>query len=156
MGERTEVSGALVDLDDGTRLEWTFNPEGFSDSDSTNFAKISIPGMSHPRIQFTGGGERSLSFVLPLHYSRTDVPKDIRILRGWLYSRYTEGKLKKAPHRLLVQFGETWQDEKWVMEACDIEYLRFDKDGKAIYAMASVRLTEYIETSRSIEEVREF
>ena len=154
MGERTEISGALVDLDDGTRLEWSFNPEGFTDSDSTKFAKISIPGMSHPRIQFTGGGERFLSFVLPLHYSRTDVPKDIRTLRGWLYSRYAEGKLKKAPHRLLVQFGETWQNEKWVMESCDVEYLRFDKDGKAIYAMVSVQLTEYIETSRSIEEVR--
>ncbi len=154
MSEQTEISGAFVDLDDGTRLEWSFNPEGFTDSDSANFAKIAIPGMSHPRIQFTGGGERTLAFVLPLHYSRTDVPKDIRTLRGWLYAKYVEGKLKKAPHRLLVQFGDTWQGEKWRMESCEVGYKRFDKDGKAIFALVSILLFEHPDSSRSIEEVR--
>jgi hypothetical protein len=110
--------------------------------------------MSHPRIQFTGGGERSLSFVIPLHYARTDVPRDIKILRSWLYGDYSDSRLTKGPHHLLVQFGETWQDEKWVMENCDVSYQRFDKDGKAIMALVSVRLTEYVTTSRSRSDVR--
>jgi hypothetical protein len=150
----SEIAGALVDLDDGTRLEWSFNPESFEDSDSVNFAKIDIPGMSHPRIQFTGGGERSLSFVIPLHYSQTDVGKEIKILRSWLYSEYSGGRLTKAPHRLLVQFGETWQGEKWVMESCGVAYKRFDKDGNPISAEVSVTLIEYIEESKGMGEVR--
>jgi hypothetical protein len=150
----TELTGAMVDVDDGTRLEWGLNPEGFEDSDSTEFAKINIPGMSHPRIQFTGGSERKLSFVVPLHYSQTDVARDIRTLRSWLYSEYSGGRLVRAPHRLLVQFGETWQGEKWVMENCAVSYRRFDKEGNPTMADVSVTLVEYIETSKGIGEVR--
>jgi hypothetical protein len=154
MGERTEVSGAIVDLDDGTRLEWGFNPEEFTDEDSTRYAKIYIPGMSHPRIQFTGGGERTLSFVLPLHYSRSDVPQDMRILRSWKYGEYSGGRLIKAPHRLLVQFGETWMEEKWLLEQCQFQIKRMDKQGKPLFTLASMRLIEYIDTSRGMREVR--
>jgi hypothetical protein len=149
-----ELAGAMVDLDDGARLEWGFNPEGFDDSDSANFARVGIPGMSHPRMQFTGGGERTLSFVVPLHYSQTDVARDIRTLRSWLYGEYSGGRLVKAPHRLLVQFGGTWQGEKWLMESCAVSYRRFDKGGEPIMADVSVTLVEYIETSRGIGEVR--
>ncbi|MDR1020453.1 MAG: phage tail protein, partial [Synergistaceae bacterium] len=144
----------MADLDDGTRLEWGFNPESFEDSDSAGFARVSIPGMSHPRIQFTGGGERTLSFVIPLHYSQCDVARDIRTLRAWLYGEYTGGRLVKAPHRLLVQFGGTWQGEKWLMESLDVSYKRFGKDGGPIMADASVTLVEYAETSKGIGEVR--
>jgi hypothetical protein len=152
--ERTELVGAIVDLDDGTRFEWGFNPETFSESDSTNYAKIDIPGMSHPRTQFTGGGERTISFVLRLHYAVEDVAQSIKTLRGWLYGEYSGGRLQKGPHRLLVQFGETWQGDKWVMEGCDVEYLRFDKEGKPMMADVTIGLTEYVESSYGVSEVR--
>lgn len=153
-----ELAGALVDFETGDRMEWDLNPETFSDSDSTQFASLNVPGMSHPRIQFSAGGERTLSFVLPLHYgalrgSRT-VAQSVDLLRSWQYGDYDNTFLTAAPHRLLVCFGDRWRDEKWVMTQCNIEYVRFDKEGVPLYAQAEISLTEYIETSRSREEVR--
>ena len=62
--------------------------------------------------------------------------------------------MTKAPHRLLVCFGDRWRDEKWVLTQVDVEYLRFDKDGEPLHAMASLTLTEYIEKSRGREEIK--
>lgn len=150
---RTETMGMFVDVDDGSRLEWEFNPEAFSDTDSTTFAKIEIPGMSHPRVQFTGGGSRTLSFVLRLHYSRNDVAAGIRKLRSWLYGEYSGGRLTKAPHRVMVQFGDNWAGEKWVIEKVTVGYQRFDREGNPLLADVGVELTEYIDTSVGMQEV---
>ncbi len=154
MSGRTETTGMLVDVDDGSRLEWEFNPESFVDSDEANFARIGIPGMSHPRIQFSSGGERTLSFVLRLHYSRNkDVAAAIRKLRSWLYAEYSGGRLAKAPHRLLVQYGGNWEDEKWVLTKVAVGYQRFDREGNPLLSDVAVELLEYIEESRGMREV---
>ena len=155
-----ETAGALIDFDDSgaPRMEWDLNPDSFLDSDGAQFAEIGVPGMSHPRIQYSAGGARTLSFALPLHYgalrgNRT-VAQSVDLLRSWLYPDYKNGIMTKAPHRLLVCFGDRWSDEKWVLTQFDVEYLRFDKDGKPLHAMASLTLTEYIEKSRSREEIK--
>lgn len=153
-----EQAGALVDFDTTERMEWDLNPEEFTDTDGANFAGIEVPGMSHPRLQFAGGAERTLTFTLPLHYgalrdSRT-VAQSIDLLRSWLYADYDRTLMTAPPHRLLVCFGDRWQNEKWVMTQCEINYVRFDKDGAPLHATAAITLTEYIETSRSREEVR--
>lgn len=153
-----ELAGALVDFETGDQMEWDLNPEMFTDSDSANFASIEVPGMSHPRLQFSTGGERTLTFMLPLHYGalRGDrtVAQSIDLLRSWLYADYDKTLMTSAPHKLLVSFSDRWRDEKWVLTQCDIEYIRFDKDGAPLHAVASLTLKEYIETSRSREDVR--
>ena len=151
----TENLGALVDTDTADRITFDLNPDSFEDSKSTEFAEIPIPGMSHPRLQFTNGNTRTLSFKIFLHYGATeDVPKAIRTLQAWLYPEYDGGYLKKAPAKLLLIFGDTWLDERWVMRTCNITRKRFDKELNCIFAEASIEFAEYIDQSRDANEVR--
>ena len=152
---RTENWGALIDTESAARITFDINPESFEDSKSTEFAEIPIPGMSHPRLQFTNGANRTLSFTLFIHYGVTDdVPAAIKLLQSWLYPIYDGGHLKQAPSRLLLLFGDTWPDELWVMQSCNITRKRFDKELNCIFAEASVELAEFIDTSRDANEVR--
>ena len=150
-----ENSGAIVDVDNAVRVTFDLNPESFNDTKDTEFASVAIPGMSHPKIQFTGGGERILRFEIILHNGATeDVPAAIRQLQGWLYPEYTNGRLTKAPSRLLVVFGDTWPDEQWVLRNCEITRDRFDKDLNCILAYANLELVEYIDESIDAKAVR--
>ena len=151
----TENSGALVDSETADRITFDFNPESFEDNKSTDFAEINIPGMSHPRLQFTNGSSRTLSFSVSLHYGATDdVPKAIRMLQSWLYPEYEGGHLKKPPAKLLLIFGDTWPDELWIMSSCNITRKSFDKELNCTFAEAAIELTEYIDNSRGADEVR--
>lgn len=152
---QTENSGALVDTENADRVTFSINPSSFTDSKSTDFAEIPIPGMSHPRLQFTGGSTRTVSFMLFLHHGVTEnVPKAIRSLQAWLYPEYEGGHLKKAPAKLLLIFGDTWPDEQWVMTSCNITRQRFTKELECNFAQADIELTEYIDKSRNSGEVR--
>jgi len=152
---RTEQQGGLVDVDTGERVMFDFNPDTIQDDKGTEFAEISIPGMSHPRLQFTSGGSRTLSFTVYLHYGETvSVPDMIRRLQSWLYPEYEAGQLDKAPAKLLLVFGDTWPDELWLLRSCNISRKRFDKNLECILAEAAIELVEYIDESRSAEEFR--
>ena len=151
-----ENSGALVDTETAERITFDINPESFQDNKDTELAEIQIPGMSHPRLQFSNGGSRTLSFKIILHYGATsDVPKAIKILQAWLYPEYDGGRLKKAPSKLLLIFGDTWPDEKWIMRSCDVTRKRFDKELNCSLAEAQIELVEFIEQSRDANEVRQ-
>ena len=151
----TEILGALVDTESAARITFDINPDTFEDSKSNELAEIPIPGMSHPRLQFTNGSTRTLSFTVYLHYGATeDVPKAIRTLQAWLYPEYDGGHLKKAPSRLLLVFGDTWPDEQWIMRTCNITRQRFDKELNCTFAEADIELVEYIQQSRGADEVR--
>ena len=151
----TENLGALVDTESAARITFDINPDTFEDSKSNELAEIPIPGMSHPRLQFTNGSTRTLSFTVYLHYGATqDVPNAIRTLQAWLYPEYDGGHLKKAPSRLLLVFGDTWPDEQWIMRSCNITRQRFDKELNCTFAEADIELVEYIQQSRGADEVR--
>ena len=151
----TENLGALVDTETADRITFDLNPESFEDSKDNALAEIPIPGMSHPRLQFTNGSTRTLSFSIALHYGATeDVPKAIRMLQSWLYPEYEGGHLKKPPAKLLLIFGDTWPDEQWVMRTCNVTRKQFDKELNCTFAEASIELAEYIDQSRGANEVR--
>ena len=153
--DRTENAGAIVDVETGRRVEFDLNPEPIEDTKETEFAGIAIPGMSHPKIQFTGGGERRLSFTVVLHYGATDdVPSKIRQLQSWQYAEYSGGRLTKGPSRLLVVFGDTWPDEQWVMTSCNVTCQRFDKKLGCIYAEVAIELLQFITDSVDAKDVR--
>ena len=152
---RTEGWGALIDTESVARITFDINPESFEDSKDTNFAEIPIPGMSHSRLQFANGNTRTLSFTVFIHYGVTDdVPAAIKLLQSWLYPIYDGGRLKQAPSRLLLVFGDTWPDELWVMRSCNVTRKRFNKELNCIFAEVAIELAEYIDTSRDANEVR--
>lgn len=152
---RTEEWGALIDTESAARITFDINPESFNDNKATEFSDIAIPGMSHPRTQFINGGARVLSFTLFLHYGVTEnVPAAIKLLQSWLYPVYENGRLKQAPSRLLLLFGDTWPDELWVMQSCNVVLDRFDRELNCIFAEVAIELKEYIDKSRDAYEVR--
>lgn len=153
--DRTEQQGGLIDAETGVRVMFDFNPDTIEDNKSTDFAEISIPGMSHSRLQFTSGGARTLSFTIYLHYGATDnVANTIKTLQSWLYPEYDGERLIQAPSKLLLVFGDTWPDELWVLRSCNITRKRFNKNLECILAEADIELVEYIDKSRSAEELR--
>ncbi len=111
--------------------------------------------MSHPKIQFTGGGERVVSFSVFLHYAVTEnVPAAIRQLQSWLYPEYTSGRLTKAPPRLLMIFGDTWPDEQWVLVSCNVNRERFNKELECVFAVVDLEFKQYIQQSVDAKDVR--
>ena len=152
----TENKGALVDTDNADRVTFDINPESIQDDKSNELAEVAIPGMSHPRLQFSNGATRTLSFTLFLHYGATDdVPKAIHMLQSWLYPEYENGRMKKAPSKLLLIFGDTWPDEQWLLRSCSVNRQRFDKELNCTFAEVSLELVEYIDKSISREDVKE-
>ena len=151
---RTENQGAIVDVDTGNRVTFDINPESFEDNKETEFAGIEIPGMSHPRLQYTGGGERTLSFSVILHHGATsDVPAAIKTIQSWLYAEYLDKRLNRGPSRLLFVFGDTWPDEQWVLTSCNVTRNRFNKELECVFAEVSLELKEYIEESVDAKDV---
>ena len=150
-----ENSGAIVDNENGIRVTFDLNPESFQDDKDTEFASIGIPGMSHPRVQYGGGGERTLSFSVILHAGATDdVPGAIRQLQSWQYAEYTGGRLSKAPPRLLIIFGQTWPDEEWVLRTCSVTRQQADKELNCILAEVALEFLQYIDESVDAKDVR--
>ena len=150
-----EESGAIAEVDSGDIIHFKLNPESIEDSKDTEFASMAIPGMSHPRYQFTGGGERTLSFTIYLHKATgEDVPTAIKLLRSWLYADYSEGKLSEPPKKLLIVFGDSWPDEVWLLRSMRITHNKLDKTLNSIYAEAELEFIEYIEQSVSREDVK--
>ena len=150
-----EEHGAIVEAESGKRVEFDLNPEEFSDTGDTEYAGIDIPGMSNPKLQYTGGNERVLSFTVFLHHGATeDVPSAIRQLQSWRYAEYTNGRLNNPPPRLLIVIGETWPDEQWVLRTCNVTRKRFDKELHCNYAEVELEFVQFITESIDAKDVR--
>ena len=150
-----EERGAIVEVESGKRVEFDLNPEEFDDTGDTEYASIEIPGMSNPKLQYTGGGERTLSFTAYLHYGATeDVPSAIRQLQSWRYAEYTNGRLNNPPPLLLIVIGDTWPDEQWVLRSCPVTRKRFDKELHCIYATVELEFVQFINESIDAKDVR--
>ena len=78
------TKGALVDIQTRERLSFQFNPETISDEQQTEWASIRAQGMSHPRKQWVGGGDRIVSFTLRFYresFAEAEVSDSVAWLR---------------------------------------------------------------------------
>jgi hypothetical protein len=78
--------GYLVDLTTLEKIRFQFNPDQFSDKKSTNLVKTQIPGASHPRIRWSGGGDRTVRFKLQFVRTSADKPEFVQRQIEALYS----------------------------------------------------------------------
>lgn len=66
MGQGALKKGYIKNKSTGEVKPFLFNPQGYSDSRSTNIVEISSPGSSYPVFQYVSGGSRSLNLELYL------------------------------------------------------------------------------------------
>jgi hypothetical protein len=149
-----EISGYLVDVDTGERLEFQYNPSEITDEKGTDYAAIKIPGMSHPRYQYIAGEPRKICLRIGLF--KGPVKDQVHWLRSLLYPEHAGTMLKNAPHRVLLIFGDLFPSVTCVVRQVRARYFNlFDRD-TLLPQQAEVELTleEYVDESVNWSEVR--
>lgn len=144
----------LIDTETNEALTFQMMPDGISDSKSVNWNNIEIIGRSHPVLGFASSGARTIS--LPLTFfalngggigpHRTEdqtsidtVSKNLKFLLSLAYPDYSKGVM--PPHRCVLVLGEQ-VNMICVVADVNITYRSLWKDGKPVYAEASVTLIE--------------
>lgn len=149
-----ETAAFLVDTVTGERLVFQMNPNDITDDKSTNFARIPIPGMSHPRYQFVSGEARKVSFKI--HLFKGPVKDQVTWLQSLLYPEHAGTILKNGPHRVLFVFGDLYPGFLGVVTGAKVRYFDlFDRETLAPQrAEVDLSLEEYVEQSVSYKEIR--
>jgi hypothetical protein len=82
--------GYLIDLSNRERFEFDFNPDNIVDSQESDISVTKIPGASHPRVAWDGGGLRTISFDLHLVRLSESQPKNyVKLQTAWIQSLIT-------------------------------------------------------------------
>jgi len=153
------LRGMIVDVVNNKNLIFTINPEQISDTKSTNYAEITIPGMSHPRYQYVSGGKRTISLLINLWYGeydrREEVHEKILWFQSLLYPEHSETTRKHAPHRIRFQYGDYLSVECLVKSVEVLSKDLFDpKTLQPLRADVRIILEEYRSESVDYKTVR--
>lgn len=152
--DQKEITGCLVDVETGERLEFQHNPNDISDDKAAAYAAIRIPGMSHPRYQFVAGEPRRIAFRIELF--KGPVREKVHWLRSLLYPEHAGTMLKNAPHRVLFIFGDLYPGVLCVVRQVKARYFHLFGRDDLLPQRAEVDLVleEYVDQSVPFSEVR--
>jgi len=150
----TPITGYLVDVVTRERLAFQYNPSEITDQKGTNYATLTVPGMSHPRYQYIAGEARKLHFTVA--FFKGDVKRQVAWLQALLYPTYQGSQLKQAPHYVLFFFGELFPGIECVVRDVTARYsYLFDQQSLLpLRADVEIVLEEVVQQSRSAAEVR--
>ena len=95
--------GMLIDTINQERLEFPLNPEQITDSKTTSYAAIKVPGLNRPRYQFVTGDVRKIEFKI--HLFQGPVMDQVAWLRSRQVPERENARLVAAPHSVLFLFG---------------------------------------------------
>lgn len=152
--DKKAISGYLVDVKTNEKLEFQYNPENISDSKSTDYATIKIPGMSHPRYQYVSGGSRQINFRLGLFMD--DVQKKVSWLQSLQYPTHEGTVLKNSPHRVLLVLGDLYTGLECIVKQVKVSYFGLFEPETLLPKQAEVdiSLEEYVNESVSYKDIR--
>ena len=143
------TKGALVDIQTRERLSFQFNPETISDEQQTEWASIRAQGMSHPRKQWVGGGDRIVSFTLRFYresFAEAEVSDSVARLQSLMLPEYDGTRLKDSPHRCLFIFGTLYNLTCILTRAATRYYDLFSPSTlQPVFADIDVELTQFVE-----------
>lgn len=150
---REPIKGYLVDVVDGSRLEFQYNPSEITDAKETEVAEVLIPGRSHPRYQFVAGHTREIAFGLEL-FKLPDLKARVRWLQSLQYPTHDGSMLTKAPHKVLFVFG-TLFNTVCIVKSVVVKWIDlFTPELDPQRAVVDLTLWEDVEASVSPAEVR--
>jgi hypothetical protein len=153
-GAVKETTGYIVDVVTREKLAFQHNPDEISDEKSTDYASIKVPGMSHPRYQFTAGEARRITFKLTLF--KGPVKEKVAWLRSLLYPELEKTMLRNAPHKVLFFFGDLYPGLVCIVRGVRVRYFHLFEAGTLLPQHAEVELTleEIVAKSVDYREVR--
>ena len=143
------VTGCLVDVENGSRLEFCFNPGEIDDDIPVNYAFINIPGQGHSVAQWSSNSSRKLAYSLDFYRKNSDdnyVRRKIQWLERVKTPTYdAEGYLSAAPHRVLFLFGNLFNgSKKWLITQAKVRYNNlWTKSLDPLWATVDIELTEW-------------
>lgn len=152
--DQKSITAYLVDLTTNERLEFQYNPENISDTKSTDYATIKIPGMSHPRYQFVAGGARQLNFKISLFMK--DVKKNVEWLQALQFPTHEGSMLKNAPHRVLLVVSDLYPGLECIVKQIKTTYFGlFDSSNlMPLQAEVDLSLEEFVSASVPFGSIR--
>lgn len=143
--------------DDNVELVAQFNPTNLTEEIAANWARITVPGLSHEQLQFVNCSNYKLK--MDLHFRATSFEEALYIHRArllllaWNYPRTAAADVKggRAP-RLLV----TWPGMLSfiaILTNVSINHTRFNRMGQSVAFTATIQLEEISDVHLTFDSV---
>lgn len=141
------TKATLTNLDNQDKLDVLFNPTEYSIKKDNQWKQKPVVGKNVPKLDFTGGGSRTLTMDLFFDVYETK-GADVRdhVNKLWNLTMIDETKknpkTKRArPPLCLLQWGPNWTF-KAALTSLSVSYTLFREDGTPVRATAKVTLQE--------------
>lgn len=113
------TKGFLVDLTTRERITFLRNPSEIEETKTPEWANLTTPGASHPRLHFVNGGERTFQFQLNFFTdvaTKEEIKKQVDWLRSLAYPTLDGNQqvVQGAPVCLFT-FGELYRNIRVVV-----------------------------------------
>lgn len=148
--------GFLMCLDVGGVLKFQYNPEDVTEKETANWVNVSIHGMHNPRLQYSSGEGRTISFTLKMYknYNGQSVGDRVRWLRSLVYPNTGAGYPLRPPTRVAFNLGSDYRGVICVVTDVSINVSKFDSVNDMDYAEVQISLLEISSRAIGYSDVR--
>lgn len=140
------TKATIRNLDTGETIKCLFNPTEYTIQKSNNWRPQPVKGKNVPKLEFGGGGSRTMTFELLLDAFEKggDVRQSVEKL--WKLTMLEPKNKNKSTDRarppiILFQWGGNWEF-KAVVTSLSVRYIMFGETGKPTRAVANISLQE--------------
>jgi hypothetical protein len=149
---------SIANVSSGDSIEAQFNPTEFEEALEVNWARQTVPGLSHQPLQFVNTG--NTKFTLELNFEAQDPTTELaqihharRFLQSMCYPRRGAGDVTGGgPPRALFVWPNV-VSLTCVVNALSFKYSRFNLDGTPVQFTAKLTLEEIRDVRLVSEDV---
>lgn len=151
----------FVNMNTGKSFKIQFNPTEFEEATGANYARLTVPGLSHQVMQFTHTENRKFTMQMffedanfqAASHGGNPIPKVRRLIRELLHPRRAGAvETGGAPRVMMVWPG--FITIQAVLTKAVFSYNRFNRMGEPCTMIVDVELEEIRDTTRLSEEVQ--
>jgi hypothetical protein len=155
---QTPARMSIANVSSGESIEAQFNPTELEEALEVNWARLTVPGLSHQPLQFvnTGNLKFTLELLFEAHNPATDVDRNLRarrFLQSLCYPRRGAADVVGGgPPRVLFVWP-TFVSLTCVIASLSFKYSRFNLAGTPIHFTAKLALEEIRDVRLLSEDV---
>jgi hypothetical protein len=141
------TKATITNLDTNHKITVMFNPTEYTIAKSNTWQAKPIVGKNVPKLDFTGGGSRTLSIELMLDvFEEKGGDVRVHVDKLWELTMIDEARASSATNRsrpplCLFQWGGNWHF-KAAITSLSVKYTLFRQDGTPVRAIATASLEE--------------